>query len=141
MASVLRRVAAVAAAAMTAVALAATPAHATDGNNYIWNIGAGDLGVMHLLDGVYTHGNYDQLLPQYQKTNSYFPTWKYSEGYYIGAGYCAWEWKRWAENDSWGEPVVVYTTGTQWTSRNYNYRVLPYKPAPGLSCFAYDPPL
>jgi hypothetical protein len=126
---------------VTAVAVAAAPARATNGNNYILNMGAGDLGVIHLFDDDYTNGNYDQRLPQYQKTNSYFPTWTYAQGYYIGAGYCAWQWKRWAENDSWGEPVVIYLTGQQLTSRNYNYRILPYKPAPGLSCFAYDPPL
>jgi hypothetical protein len=138
MASALKRLTAVAVAAMTTIAVAASPARAADGN-YVWNAGAiGSLGVIHLYDGDYTHENYDQLLPQGQKSNVKFPTWAYTEGFYVGPGYCAHVYQRAGTSGSWGTKFVFEGGGLPfWASSHLvNYMVVPFHKQPGLSCYA-----
>lgn len=139
MASALKRLTAVATAAVATIALAASPAKATDGNNYVFNAGAiGSIGVIHIYDGVYTFGNYDQLLPQGKKSNDWFYTWYRTEGVYIGPGYCADIYKRANDNQSWGTKVVYEGGGSlpYQTNRYYNWMVVPFHKQPGLSCYA-----
>ena len=84
------RVAAVVAVLASAAAFTAGPAHANDeGTNSVHNVGSyGSIGIMHLFDGNYTRGNYDQLLPEDRWSDDVYP-WSFTEGVYIGPGYCA----------------------------------------------------
>ena len=83
------RLAAGAAAIVTTLALAPSPAQAAAQKNSVYNGGAyGSIGIMHLFDGNYTHGNYDQLLPENTYSDDVYP-WSFTEGVYIGPGYCA----------------------------------------------------
>ncbi|MGW5560553.1 hypothetical protein ACWER9_25435 [Micromonospora sp. NPDC003944] len=78
----------VGAALSTAATLAvATPASAA--SNYILNASNLGLGVIHVQDGNYTHGNYDTILPANRSTTDF---WANAAGYYIGSGYCGWVW-------------------------------------------------
>ncbi|MEH0932136.1 hypothetical protein [Micromonospora sp. CPCC 205558] len=86
--SLSKKVVAVGAALSTAATLGvATPASAA--SNYIHNATNLGLGVIHVQDGNYTHGNYDVILPAGRKTTDFWPT---AAGYYIGPGYCGYEW-------------------------------------------------
>ena len=129
--TILARLAAVVAAAATVLAFSAGPAQANpSGTNYIQNAGSvGGIGVIHLFDGVYGDGNdlYDVVLPQGRFSSSTFG-WSYTEGFYIGANYCAQMWDRYNAADGWSRtrgdvrgPVQVYV------SRYYYWKIVPYR--------------
>jgi hypothetical protein len=54
--------------------------------NYIGNEWTQSLGVIHVKDGSYTHGNYDAALPPDTDTVGAF-AWTTTAGWYIGPGY------------------------------------------------------
>ncbi|WP_433309392.1 hypothetical protein ACQP0U_20510 [Micromonospora sp. CA-269861] len=73
---------------MTAATLTvASPASAA--SNYIYNSSNLGLGVIHNRDGKYTLGNYDTVLAAGRRTTDF---WANAAGYYIGPGYCGFEW-------------------------------------------------
>ncbi|MFI6235492.1 hypothetical protein ACIBD9_18195 [Micromonospora sp. NPDC050784] len=77
-----------AALGMTAATLAvAAPASAA--SNYILNSSKIGVGVIHVRDGNYTRGNYDTVLAAGHRTSEF---WANAAGYYIGPGYCGYEW-------------------------------------------------
>ncbi|MFG1920266.1 hypothetical protein [Micromonospora sp. NPDC048898] len=91
-------------AALGMAATLAVSAPAAAASNYIHNVSNLGLGVIHVQDGNYTHGNYDVVLPKGQKTTIY---WANAAGYYIGPGYCAYVWE---------------LTGGSWVLTNDNVR-------------------
>lgn len=63
--------------------------HATSFTNYILNGSSSNvgLGVIHVRDGNYTFGNYDEVLQVGTDTNLAFG-WATTAGWYTGPGYC-----------------------------------------------------
>jgi hypothetical protein len=125
----LTRLAAVVATAATVVGLAAGPTQANaSGTNYIQNAGSvGGIGVMHLWDGNYGQGLYDVVLPQGRFSSSQFG-WSYTEGFYIGSGYCAQLWDRYNASDGWSRTTSDIAGPAQvYTSRYYYWKVVPYR--------------
>lgn len=86
------RVVAAAGLATAALAVAAAPAGATIGTNYIVNLSTIKLGVIHVRDGSYVYGSYDALLPPNQYTDVNL-NWGTTAGWYTGAGYCTQQWR------------------------------------------------
>ena len=121
-----QRVTAVLTITATLVALAGGPAHAnSNGTNYIYNGGVvGGLGVIHLWDGNYTHGNYDVALPQHRFSSAEFG-WSYTEGYYIGAAYCAEVYRKYEAGDLWEHVASIRGPNQSAVSRYWYWYVVP----------------
>lgn len=75
--------------------------------SYIYN-GSGYLsfGVIYARDGDYKYPKYDAVLPPVRRTDGSPLYWDRAEGFYVGAGYCAWlsYWNgsRWVDNGTVG---------------------------------------
>ncbi|MEV6345644.1 hypothetical protein [Actinoplanes sp. NPDC051851] len=124
--TVLARLSAGVAAIACALALGGTPAQANSaGTNYILNGGGIGVGVMHLWDGSYTQGSYDVVLSAGGYSSSAFG-WSYTEGFYIGSGYCSQVWYRYTTSDSWARYGSDVGSGQHYTSRYYYWKVVPY---------------
>ncbi|GAA4606501.1 hypothetical protein BJY16_005863 [Actinoplanes octamycinicus] len=135
MAAVLRRVTAAAATVVATLALTSTPVKATpDGRNYVYNGSSLGLGVMHLFDGHYGSGKYDQVLPAYQRSDVRFPTWSTTEGVYIGPGYCAQISVRWNANLEWNRNPDIRGPIQLYTDPGYYWKVVQYKARSASSC-------
>jgi hypothetical protein len=66
---------------------AAHPAGTLAAGNFIGNAWSGNLGVIHVRDGSYTHGTHDAALPPDRYTDRHFG-WANTAGWYVGANYC-----------------------------------------------------
>jgi hypothetical protein len=131
MASTVKRVAAAAAVTATALALSAVPAHAA--TNTIYNAGTVGVGVMHLWDGVYGNGSYDQVLPGGWNTLAYF-SWSIAEGFYIGSGYCAQVSRRPSLDAAWTRLSDVHGPIQYQVNPAYYIKVVAYRAASSSSC-------
>ncbi|MCO1593718.1 hypothetical protein M8C17_00870 [Micromonospora sp. RHAY321] len=84
-----KKAAAAGAALGMAAATLAVAAPASAASNYILNASNIGVGVIHVRDGNYTRGNYDTVLAAGHRTSEF---WANAAGYYIGPGYCGYEW-------------------------------------------------
>ena len=79
-------------AAVLLLAGAGTPAPAVVITNSIRNVGTVGLGVIHVRDGNYVHGQYDSVLGEGR--DSFFSFgWTTTAGWYTGPGYCTRQWR------------------------------------------------
>ncbi len=132
MASVVKRVAAAAVVTATSLALSAAPAHAA--TNTIYNGGSVGVGVMHLWDGVYGNGAYDQVLPAGWNTLAYF-SWSIAEGFYVGSGYCSQVWRRPDLDSDWTRAGSdVHGPKQYQVNPAYYWKVVAYRAASSSSC-------
>ncbi|MEV0162507.1 hypothetical protein [Nonomuraea fuscirosea] len=91
-------------AAIPAGAAPSSGATALRLESYVSNQSSIGLGVINKLDGSYTHGNYDAILPAGRRTDTYLG-WNKADGFYSGAGYCSdvsyWNGSRWVLKGTW----------------------------------------
>ena len=97
--------------------------------NFIANPGdsawSGNLGVIHLKDGSYTHGTYDALLPIGDDTYDYFG-WSTTSGWYTGPGYCTIQFRSDDGGSTWTRQVPDLGPGQHFIGGGTSYLVYPY---------------
>lgn len=134
-----RRIGALIGVLVLGVVMSAAPAQAgPDGRNYIWNDGqynVGGIGVIHIWDGDYTQGLYDTVLGQNRYSSSEPIGWSYTEGFYIGPGYCAQIWYEYYQDDDWTRySEDIHGPYQYHVSRYWYWMVRPYKAKSSSSC-------
>jgi hypothetical protein len=115
-------------AAVLAVAAVAVPApaEALTVTNFIQNTSTINLGVIHVADGHYAHGNYDALLTPGRNTYVSF-LWTTTAGWYTGPGYCTRQWRSDTPNAPFRRQLPDLPAGLHVIGSNTAYQVQAYR--------------
>ncbi|MEU6852515.1 hypothetical protein ABZ901_21655 [Actinacidiphila alni] len=108
-------------------AVAAVKAAAAAGvENLILDGSSIGIGVIHLHDGVYTHGTYDVVLPAGADTMTAFG-WANTAGWFMGDHYCAHVERSTDQGENWTHLPDNYDYGLHVIESNADYIITQYR--------------
>ncbi len=94
--------------------------------NAIANQSSIGIGVIHVRDGNYSHGNYDVVLPRGQWTDLAFG-WASTAGWYTGPGYCTQQWRSDSIIGSYVRQLPDLGPGQHFIGSHTSYIVIAYR--------------